>query len=111
MNTDILSINENSLDRAAAIIERGGLVAFPTETVYGLGADALKSEAVKLIYAVKGRPSDNPLIAHVHKDYDISQLVENIPEYAKLLAKAFCRGRLPWCITAGGWSAPKFRAV
>ena len=102
MNTDILSINENSLDRAAAIIERGGLVAFPTETVYGLGADALKSEAVKLIYAVKGRPSDNPLIAHVHKDYDISQLVENIPEYAKLLAKAFLPGPLTMVYNSRG---------
>ena len=68
MKTEVIKIDQNNMDtealeRAAAIIRDGGLVAFPTETVYGLGADALSAEASKKIYAAKGRPSDNPLIA------------------------------------------------
>ncbi len=94
MNTEILQINAHSLERAKQIIQSGGLVAFPTETVYGLGANALDDDAVKLIYSVKGRPADNPLIVHVHKEYDISLLVSHIPEYAALLAKAFLPGPL-----------------
>ncbi len=66
----------------------------PTETVYGLGANAFDSAAVERIFEIKGRPNDNPLIVHVHKDYDISTLVEDVPEYAKLLAKAFLPGPL-----------------
>ena len=74
--TRIISIDERNLDlsklhQAAEIIKNGGLVVFPTETVYGLGANALDADAVKKIYAVKGRPSDNPLIVHVAKTEDI----------------------------------------
>lgn len=94
MDTKILPIDDNSLALAAKIIRDGGAVAFPTETVYGLGADALKDESVKNIYKIKGRPSDNPLIVHVHKDYDLSLIVEDIPEYSKLLSKAFLPGPL-----------------
>ena len=70
MKTEVIKIDQNNMDtealeRAAAIIRDGGLVAFPTETVYGLGADALSAEASKKIYAAKGRPSDNPMIVHV----------------------------------------------
>lgn len=102
MKTRILAIDENSLELAKSIINEGGLVAFPTETVYGLGANALNDDAVKLIYATKGRPSDNPLIVHVHKDYDITELVDNIPEYAKLLAKAFLPGPLTMVYNSRG---------
>ena len=94
METRIYNIDEHSLALAKSIIEDGGAVAFPTETVYGLGANALDDEAVKGIYAIKGRPSDNPLIVHVHKDYDLSLLVDYIPEYAKQLSKAFLPGPL-----------------
>ena len=62
-NTD--NIDMNAINQAGEIIRMGGLVAFPTETVYGLGADALNAEASAKIYAAKGRPSDNPLIAHI----------------------------------------------
>jgi L-threonylcarbamoyladenylate synthase len=94
MNTQILKIDNNSLRLAKEIIEHGGAVAFPTETVYGLGANALDDGAVKNIFAIKGRPSDNPLIVHVHKDYDLTQLVEDIPDYSRLLTQAFLPGPL-----------------
>lgn len=106
MNTRILDIDENSLKLAKSIIYSGRLVAFPTETVYGLGANALNEEAVRLIYTVKGRPSDNPLITHVHKDYDISELVTDIPAYAKLLAKAFLPGPLTMVYKSKGVVSP-----
>lgn len=62
---DPFQIDENEMKEAAELIRKGELVAFPTETVYGLGADALHPEASKKIYAAKGRPSDNPLIVHI----------------------------------------------
>ncbi|MDE6691681.1 MAG: threonylcarbamoyl-AMP synthase [Clostridia bacterium] len=94
MNTKVLSIDDKSLELAEQIIRSGGVVAFPTETVYGLAANAFDTAAVKSIFEIKGRPNDNPLIVHVHRDYDISELVSDIPEYAKLLAKAFLPGPL-----------------
>ncbi len=94
MDTKVLKIDENSLALSKEIIERGGAVAIPTETVYGLGANAFDTAAVERIFEIKGRPNDNPLIVHIHKDYDISTLVEDIPEYAKLLARAFLPGPL-----------------
>ena len=94
MNTQILSIDDKSLELAEKIIKSGGVVAFPTETVYGLAANAFDTAAVESIFAIKGRPNDNPLIVHVHRDYDISELVTDIPEYAKLLADAFLPGPL-----------------
>lgn len=94
MHTEILPINENSLALAKRKIEEGGAVAFPTETVYGLGANAFDDLAVKNVFAVKGRPNDNPLIVHVHTGYDLSSLVSYIPDYAKLLAEAFLPGPL-----------------
>ncbi|MGN0814191.1 MAG: L-threonylcarbamoyladenylate synthase [Candidatus Coproplasma sp.] len=94
MQTQILPIDEHSLALAKKIIEQGGVVGFPTETVYGLGANAFNDDAVKKIFEIKGRPNDNPLIVHVHTGYDISTLVSYIPEYAKLLAKAFLPGPL-----------------
>lgn len=94
MVTHIEQIGETSLSRAKAILEEGGAVAFPTETVYGLGADARCDAAVTGIYRIKGRPSDNPLIVHVHKDYDIEKLVYDDRPYAKNLREAFLPGPL-----------------
>jgi len=73
-NTLILKPTKENIEKAAAIIRRGGLVAFPTETVYGLGADAMNAEAVGRIYEAKGRPSDNPMIVHISRASDIGQL-------------------------------------
>ena len=75
MQTVIKKLDRESILMAKAILEEGGVVAIPTETVYGLGAIGTNSNAVKEIFRVKGRPSDNPLIAHVHKDYDLNKLV------------------------------------
>ena len=65
MKTVFLSDDENDIKKAGEIISKGGLVAFPTETVYGLGADGLNENAVSKIFAAKGRPGDNPLILHI----------------------------------------------
>ena len=89
-----MPVNEQSLGLAKEIIECGGAVAFPTETVYGLGANAFDTAAVENIFKIKGRPNDNPLIVHVHKDYDISSLVSDIPPYAEKLARAYLPGPL-----------------
>lgn len=94
MITHVLPIDSLSLEMAKNEIMRGGVVAFPTETVYGLAANACDTAAVEKIFAVKGRPNDNPLIVHVHKDYDWSELVTDIPSYSELLTKAFLPGPL-----------------
>ena len=94
MKTKAVKTPEEELIEAAAILKKGGLVAFPTETVYGLGADALNEEAARKIYAAKGRPSDNPLIAHIAKKEDIEPLVREIPEAGKKLMDAFWPGPL-----------------
>ncbi len=80
--------------RAKRYIEEGEVVAFHTETVYGLGANAFSDEAVQKIFALKGRPADNPLIVHVHQEYDISPLIDSEPPYAGALRKAFLPGPL-----------------
>jgi L-threonylcarbamoyladenylate synthase len=79
---------------AASIIKAGGLVAFPTETVYGLGADALNAEAVLALFAAKNRPLDNPPIVHVENPRDVFKLTEQVPTKAELLMKAFWPGPL-----------------
>ena len=89
---DFTAHDREVLEKAAEIIRAGGLVAFPTETVYGLGANALDEAAAKKIYAAKGRPSDNPLIAHVSCLEEIAPLVSNMPENGKKLAKAYWPG-------------------
>lgn len=73
-NTIILEPTKENIEKAAKIIRQGGLVAFPTETVYGLGADAMNADAVGRIYEAKGRPSDNPMIVHISRASDIGQL-------------------------------------
>ena len=94
MNTVIKQITNESLEQAKNLIFSGEVVAIPTETVYGLGGNAFDDNAVKRIFEVKGRPSDNPLIAHVHKDYDLSQIIDFEPAYAKALRQAFMPGPL-----------------
>lgn len=94
MITKIEPVNLKSLEKAKEIISAGGVVAFHTETVYGLGANAFSDDAVAKIFALKGRPADNPLIVHIHKDYDISALVDFVPPYAEILKKAFLPGPL-----------------
>lgn len=87
-------LNGKILDEAGATLRQGGLVAFPTETVYGLGADALQPLAAEKIYLAKGRPSDNPLIVHI-ADFDALQdIVEEIPKEAYQLAEKFWPGPL-----------------
>ena len=82
------------IGEAARVIREGGLAAFPTETVYGLGADALKPEAARKIYAAKGRPSDNPLIVHIAEMEHLSEIAKDVPDQAKKLAEAFWPGPL-----------------
>ncbi len=102
MNTELAVIQEKNIDekaldtikRAGEIIKKGGLVAFPTETVYGLGGDALNPESSKKIYAAKGRPSDNPLIVHVADMADLEKIVDKVPDFAYKLADAFWPGPL-----------------
>ena len=86
-------INDEVLARAGEIIRRGGLVVFPTETVYGLGANALDAEAAKKVYAAKGRPSDNPLITHITAPEDADKYAVTNETYRRL-ARAFMPGPL-----------------
>lgn len=83
-----------SLRPAADTIKSGGLVAFPTETVYGLGGDALNPESSKKIYAAKGRPSDNPLIVHISDFAQLESIVQEVPDAARVLANKFWPGPL-----------------
>ena len=96
--------DEAYLRQAAEIIKKGGLVAFPTETVYGLGGDALNPDSSRKIYAAKGRPSDNPLIVHICRFEDIRRIVSRLPESAVRIADAFWPGPLTMIL-------PKSRAV
>ena len=91
----INNLNEDLhlIEEAAKVIKEGGIVAFPTETVYGLGADALNAEAVKKIFEAKGRPQDNPLIIHVASK-DVSKYVSNVSEVAEKLMNKFWPGPL-----------------
>lgn len=107
-------MNEESLTRAAQMLRAGDVVAFPTETVYGLGANALDGDAVKKIYRAKGRPAHNPLIVHVTSIDQARELVADWPQQAEKLAAAFWPGpislvlrrnparQIPDIVTAGG---------
>lgn len=99
MDTKIVQVDEQHmreelLRQAGEIIRAGGLVAFPTETVYGLGGDALNPDSSRKIYAAKGRPSDNPLIIHICRMEDLEHIVKEIPEAAVKLAEKFWPGPL-----------------
>lgn len=91
---DNLSLQADSIEEAGELIRDGKLVAFPTETVYGLGADAMNPKAVKKIFAVKNRPTDNPLIVHISNLDQLKQVVSHIPKSAKPFMKAFWPGPL-----------------
>ena len=116
METKIIKISEDDVSEdkfreAGQIIRDGGLVAFATETVYGLGADALNKEASAKIYAAKGRPSDNPLIVHIADVKALDELAKDVDEKTRMLAEAFWPGPLtmivnksdivPYSITGG----------
>jgi L-threonylcarbamoyladenylate synthase len=88
------SLVSTDLDRAADVIRAGGLVAIPTETVYGLAADATNGEAVRRIFAVKGRPADHPLIVHLASSDDLSHWAAVVPRAARVLADAAWPGPL-----------------
>ncbi len=88
------AVRDEELEEAAQILKAGGLVAFPTETVYGLGANALDKGAAMKIYAAKGRPSDNPLIAHISCPEELAPLVSLVPEAGRKLANAYWPGPL-----------------
>lgn len=94
METKLLTTAESDLKIAADILKRGGNVIIPTETVYGLGADALNPQAVKNIFKAKGRPSDNPLIVHISCIDELSGIAETIPQNAKKLMDKFWPGPL-----------------
>ncbi len=102
MNTQIVPLIQDEdketllakLAQAGEVIKNGGLVAFPTETVYGLGGDALNETSSRKIYAAKGRPSDNPLIVHIADMEHLEKIVQDVPENAKKLANAFWPGPL-----------------
>ena len=94
MKTKILTTSEKDIREAAKIIAGGGLVAFPTETVYGLGANALDAEAVAKVYEAKGRPSDNPMIVHIARASDIGQLTPMLSEDIVKLIDNFWPGPL-----------------
>ena len=95
INTEIIrEINSSNIKKAAEIIKKGGTVIFPTETVYGLGANGLDEEACKKIFQAKGRPSDNPLILHISSMEQLDKIVKEIPESARKLADKFWPGPL-----------------
>ncbi len=97
----------DQIRRAAAVLKRGGLVAFPTETVYGLGADAYNAEAVARIYRVKGRPPSDPIIVHVLGTADLQAVAASLPPIATTLAEAFWPGPLTLVVPR----APRIPAV
>ena len=105
MITQILPPDRETLAYARELIRAGEVVAFHTETVYGLGADACNDAAVRKVFALKGRPADNPLIAHVHADYDITALVET-PPYTAALRRAFLPGPLTMVYPSKGKVSP-----
>ena len=97
INTKVIKVNPNDfelscIEEAANAIKNGGLCAFPTETVYGLGANALSEEAVSKIFKAKGRPQDNPLIVHIADLSDLEPLVKKIPKKAEKIANHYWGG-------------------
>lgn len=101
MQTRVLPATPEHIDAAAALLREGRLVAFPTETVYGLGADALNPEAVAAIFAAKGRPAEDPLIVHLADPYDLPRVAGTIPAAAMLLAERFWPGPLTLVLPRG----------
>lgn len=92
--TDPQNIDLDVIEEGGEILRKGGLVAFPLETVYGLGADAMRAEASSIIYATKGRSSDNPIVVHIADIETLDDIVSEIPESAKKLMQRFWPGPL-----------------
>ncbi len=118
METKIFQSTTKDIEKAAEIIKGGGLIAFPTETVYGLGADALNPEATKKVYAAKGRPSDNPMIVHIADKEELSKLTDTVTKDMEILMDAFWPGPMTMVenrktlepdVTAGGLSSIALR--
>lgn len=112
METTILLPTETAITEAARLLQNGEIIAFPTETVYGLGATIFNVEAIAKIFAVKGRPTDNPLIAHISSLNQVDLIAQNVPEKFYQLAQLFFPGPLtlvvskhasvPSIVSAGG---------
>ncbi len=99
---DRAPVDPAALREAAEILKAGGLVAFPTETVYGLGGNALDADAARKIYAAKGRPGDNPLIVHISSMEELPPLVKSVPETAQRLAERYWPGPLTMILEKSG---------
>ena len=104
------NIDQSAIEKAGEILKNGGLAAFPTETVYGLGGNALDAKASEKIYAAKGRPSDNPLIVHIGRMEDLETVAANVPESARKLAAACWPGPLTIVFEAAGCVSPLLTA-
>lgn len=104
------SDNEQTLQEAANLLANGETVAFPTETVYGLGADATNEAAITKIFVAKGRPQDNPLIAHVATKQQLIALVDDLPDYAEKLVDHFSPGPLTFVLPGNGTCASNVTA-
>lgn len=102
MRTQVLPVDAASIRRAASLLARGEVVAFPTETVYGLGANAQSEDAVRKIYAAKERPADNPLIVHIASLDALTPLVSETPKHVPPLAALFWPGPLTMVMPASG---------
>lgn len=102
--------NQQVIGEAAALLKSGETVAFPTETVYGLGADATSEAAIGKVFQAKGRPQDNPLIAHVATKEQLVQLVDNIPVYAEKLMEQFSPGPITFVLPSNGTCAKNVTA-
>ena len=100
METLILTTSEKDIEKAAEILRSGGLVAFPTETVYGLGANALDPDAVRRVYEAKGRPSDNPMIVHIGEESGLSQLTDLMTRDMELLMEVIWPGPMTMVVPA-----------
>src|SRR5699024_2238893 len=110
MKTNIFNmkktIDQHELAEITNLLQRGKTVAFPTETVYGLGADATNKEAVEKIFSAKGRPSDNPLIVHVATKSQLLSLVKDVPDYVERLIDKFSPGPITYVLHHAGKVAP-----
>ncbi|MBR1408864.1 MAG: threonylcarbamoyl-AMP synthase [Clostridia bacterium] len=112
MKTEVIRADADGIRRGAKLIRAGEVVGMPTETVYGLAANALDENAVKKIFAAKGRPADNPLIVHIASEKELEGLVTRVPEMARALMRAYWPGpmtlimpkteAIPAIVTAGG---------
>ncbi|SDB81483.1 translation factor SUA5 [Pelagirhabdus alkalitolerans] len=105
-STNYLIWDDEAINICSELLKKGEVVAFPTETVYGLGADATNDEAVKKIFEAKGRPADNPLIVHVASQEQMAQYVDHIPKVAKQLLDAFTPGPLTVILPSNGLISP-----